>query len=166
LEHLLGEREAASPGILAGVVLRPPVSPYDTLVIDAGFKDGVVVGALVEGPGGAPIGTIGSVATDSARVILYSSYGVSTSAWAGEERTPLTLMGEGGGAFSATASSEAPLTVGEAISLPVGGAGVMGVIDRIDKDPSSPEAEVRIRPLVNPYSITWVTVSHSAPTAP
>ncbi len=159
LEALLGDRVAPPPSILASVVARPPMSPYDTLLIDQGSIARVQVGAQVLGPLGTPIGTIASVTPHSARVVLYSSPDVSSVAWVGEERLGITLLGMGGGAFYATAPNDAPLAEGDAVYMSSEGAVRIGTITRIDGDPSTPSVTLRIQPVVNFYSLTWVSVS-------
>ena len=55
LTKLLGGQSDASANILAGVLARPPESPYDTLIVDQGSKDGVQLNAQVFATGGIPI---------------------------------------------------------------------------------------------------------------
>jgi len=45
LRALLGDKNEER--LLAGVSIRPPFLPYDTLLIDKGSRDGVVTGAPV-----------------------------------------------------------------------------------------------------------------------
>src|ERR1700733_2083639 len=60
-------------GIPATVLVRPPETPYDDLIIDAGSNNGIAVGAVVSLPSGIAIGDIASVSTETSRVSLYSS---------------------------------------------------------------------------------------------
>ena len=64
-------RNREESGILAGVVARPPVSPYDTLVLAAGRVDGVEVGMEAFGAVGVPVGVVSSVLEDFSRVTLF-----------------------------------------------------------------------------------------------
>lgn len=157
LERLLGGREEA-PGILASVTSRPPVSPYDVLGIDRGTSSGVVEGALVLGPGGTPVGTVIEAAPGHARVVLYSAVGVATEGWAGAERVPVTLSGIGAGAVRAVVPREAGVAVGDGVYVAAAGAAPIGTIIAIDSDPSSPSVELHMRPYINPFSLTWVSV--------
>lgn len=159
LQALLGTRTEAPAGVLAGVIARPPQSPYDTLIIDQGSDAGVGVGAAVSGRGGSPVGTVASVTTSSARVLLYSAPDRITEAWLGENRTPLTLTGDGAGAFSAEAPREAMIAVGEAVYVPGPGSLPLGVVTRVDSDPSSPTIVVHVQSYANPFTLTWVTVA-------
>lgn len=163
LTKLLGTRTERGTGILSGIIARPPVSPYDVLVIDAGTDEGVAVGALVGGKGGMPIGTVASVSRQNARVLLFSSPGRETEAWTGDARTPVTLIGQGSGAMVALVPRELPVLVGDNVYVTGPGAMPVGTVIEVQTDPASPKAHVIIRPLANPFSITWVTVDRNAP---
>lgn len=163
LERLVGADEAADPGIPAGVLVRPPVTPYDMLVVDAGAREGVRVGAGVYGPGGAPVGTIALVSPENAHVSFFSAAGRVTEGWLGEARTPITLTGAGAGAFYATASKDAAIAIGTNVYVPGPGALPIGTVERVDTNPSTPVATVYVRPLVNPFTVTWVTIGDVLP---
>src|SRR3989344_5593533 len=51
-------RDARVGRILGAVLLRPPATPYDTLVIDIGSDEGVALGGTVSAGGTIMIGTI------------------------------------------------------------------------------------------------------------
>lgn len=159
LERLLGGRTEGAEGILAGVLARPPVSPYDILIVDAGADAGVSVGSRADGPGGMPIGEIESTTKDSARVQLFSTPAKETESWIGEARIPVTLVGEGSGAMSAVVAREAGIAVGDLVYMAGPGALPIGSVTAVGNDPSSPRSRVDIRPLLNPFSVTWVTIT-------
>lgn len=161
LKKLLGTRSEAPPAVLAGVLARPPESPYDTLVIDQGSHSSVMPGALVRGPGGVPVGKVSSVTAASARVVLFSAPGTATDGWAGEDRVPLTIHGAGAGAFLASVPKDAELSVGDTVYVAGEGAAPIGTVVRIDSDPSASAATLYIAPFLNPFSLTWVLVSRS-----
>ncbi len=158
LERLLGSRTEAVDGVLAGVLSRPPVSPYDVLIVDAGSDSRVSVGSRADGPGGMPLGTVESVTKTSARILLYSTPGKETESWIGETRIPVTLVGEGSGAMSAVVAREAGIAVGDLVYASGPGALPIGSVLAVGNDPSSPRSRVDIRPLLNPFSVTWVTI--------
>ena len=159
LERLLGDRTESVNGILAGVLSRPPVSPYDVLIVDAGSDVQVSVGSRVDGPGGMPLGEVESVTKSSARILLYSTPSKETESWIGEARIPVTLVGEGSGAMSAVVAREAGIAVGDLVYASGPGALPVGSVTAVENDPSSPRSRVDIRPLLNPFSVTWVTIA-------
>jgi len=155
-----------SPGIPAGVVARPPESPYDTLVLAAGRNAGVALGMEAFGNGGVPIGTISSVLDDFSRVTLFSAPGVQTGGWVGHAALPLTIQGMGAGAMQATVSRSAPIAVGDTVFVPGPGMLPIGTVVRIDSDSSSPGVTVRIQSALNLFSIVWVTLRSTGAAVP
>src|SRR3989344_3591740 len=62
-------------GIIAAVSTRPPYSPYDTFVIDAGRRDGVISGDFVLVGDHLIIGEISEVFSNFSKVKAFSSPG-------------------------------------------------------------------------------------------
>jgi cell shape-determining protein MreC len=160
LKRLLGDRTEAVSGIPAGVLARPPVSAYDTLVVGAGARQGVSVGAYAYGPGGVPLGTVDSVSGATTRISLFSTGGRVTEGWVGEKRVPISLTGRGGGAFEATLPRESEIAVNDVVFVPGPGALPIGTVVRIDSNPSSPRAVIHIAPYADLFSLTWVEIAH------
>lgn len=156
---LVGKNEAI--GILAGVVARPPVSPYDTLVISEGSDAGVAIGMEVFGAGGVPIGAITSVLPSYAQATLFSAPRVVTHGWVGDAHVPLSIEGVGGGAMHASIARSARISVGDVVYVPGPGALPIGSVTHIDDDPAAPEVILRIVPALNLFSITWVHVRNT-----
>jgi cell shape-determining protein MreC len=158
LQQLLGTRTQTGQGILAGVLARPPVAPYDVLIVDQGSISHVTLGAVAYGPGGTPIGTVGSVTNQTARITLFSNPGLETAGWVGDARIPVTIRGAGSGAFTATLPKAAGIIAGQGVYAAGPGAVPVGVVTRIQSDPSSPNVILDIHPYLNPFSLTWVTI--------
>ncbi len=157
LSALLGTGAPPPPGITAGVLARPPESPYDTLVLAAGSRAGVVRGMEAFGPGGIPLGVVGDVLPGLSRVTLFSAPGIETQGWLGKApRTPVTLFGAGGGALRATLPRAAGAAVGDLVFAPGPGALPVGAVARVDSEPSSPSVTLRIAPAANLFSLSWV----------
>ncbi len=143
-------------GIVAGVVAHPPESPYDTLVLAAGSEDGVVPGMEAFGEGNVPFVLFSSVLAHFSRVTLLSTPGVSLSGWVGH--LPIILKGSGAGTVTASVPRSAGIVVGDTVSVPGPGSLPVGTVARVDSDPSSPSVTLRIVPLLNLFSVTWVTL--------
>lgn len=161
LEALLGAPGGASGtglNILAGVVARPPESPYDILILAKGSDTGVGIGQEVYGEGGVPVGIVSSVTAGFSRVTLFSSPGTSIHGWAGRATVPIVINGSGGGSMSATLARATGVAVGDTVFVPGPGMLPIGTVVRIDSDPLSPSVTLRIRPLINMFSITWVVL--------
>jgi cell shape-determining protein MreC len=155
----LGLLGAPAGYIRAGVLNRPPVTPYDTLVVGAGVRDGVTDGVYAYGPGGTPVGRVAGVADTSSRIELFSLPTQETEGWVGANRLPITLIGRGAGAFEAALPRDTSVAVGDIVYLPGPGALPIGTVLRIDSDPSSPRAVIHVQPIVNPSSLTWVSIA-------
>ena len=148
-------------GILAGVLARPPVSPYDTLILSAGSTAGVQKGMEVYGTGGVPLGVVETVLADFSRAVLFSAPGMSTQGWVGKASIPVTLVGEGAGALDASMPRSANVIVGDSVFVPGPGMLPIGSVVRIDGDSSSPSVTLRIMLSQNIFSIPWVVVRDS-----
>ncbi len=144
--------------VVAGVIARPPVSPYDTLIISLPISYSPNNGTLVVGTGGAPLGTIANVSGTTANVTLFSSSGRSTEGWIGESRTPITLIGSGTGSFEATLSGAATVTEGDPVYIPGPGALYLGKIIKVQKDDTTQKLHLFIRSAVNPFTISSVGI--------
>jgi len=134
------------------------VAAYDTLVLSAGTHAGINKGMGVYGVGGLPLGVVSGVTSDFSRATLFSSPGVSVAAWVGNDHTPITLVGAGGGAYTARLPRSASIAVGDAVFLSGPGAIPVGTVIRVGGEASDPLATLFIRPATNPFSITWVTL--------
>ncbi len=154
----LSKSQTPPTGILAGVVARPPESPYDTLVLSSGSQNGVALGQEAFGIGGVPVGVVSSVLHDFSRIMLFSAPNTDTSGWIGKNNLPITIFGSGGGTMKASVSRSANISAGDTVFVPGPGMLPIGSVVRVDSDPSSPSVTLRIQFATNPFSISWVTL--------
>ncbi len=155
---------AVPQGIIAGVVARPPESPYDTLVVARGSATEVVSGMEAFGAGGVPLGVVTSVLTDFSRVTLFSSPTLTSSVVIGSKHVPVQVTGAGGGALRAVVARASSITEGDTVYAPGPGLLPIGTVARIDSDPSSPSVSLQIAPVSNPFMISWVELRATGPT--
>lgn len=161
IEALLGSPAIGKKNtseIIAGVVARPPESPYDTLVLAEGARAGVARGMEAFGAGGVPIGVISSVLADFSRVTLFSAPNMTVNGWVGRANLPLIIRGAGAGAMNASVPRSAGVTAGDIVFVPGPGMLPIGSVVRVESDPSSPSVTLRIMPALNLFSIAWVAV--------
>lgn len=163
LTALLGSGGPAVQGIVAGVLTRPPFSPYDTYVLSAGAGDGVSEGMGAFGPGGIPLGIVSTVTTHFSRLTLYSAAGMLVPGWIGRDRLPVTLRGEGGGTFSVEIPRSASVSAGDIVYMSAPGAVPIGTVAKMGGELSDPSLELAIQPILNPLSITWVLLREGGP---
>lgn len=160
LENLLGATPAPLPGIVAGVLARPPLTDYDTLVVGAGSSVGVAVGDTAYASSSIPVGVVTAVAASSARVTLLSASGEATQAWVGEARTPITLRGVGAGAFVASAPRAASTTIGDQVYVAGPGSVPVGVVRTEGGEASAPFITLGVSGVVNIFSLPYVVIRH------
>jgi len=132
-------RDARAGRILGAVLLRPPATPYDTLVIDAGQAEGVALGDIVSAGGTIVIGSVSEVYTHAARVVLYSAPGqkydalLRPSTPLGTRGTiPLAVEGQGGGSLRAQVPAGTPVSVGDFALLPGIIGGLSAKVSRVE----------------------------------
>jgi cell shape-determining protein MreC len=158
LERLRGasfSAENSQNTIVAGVLSRPPQSPYDSFIVSAGTTDGVTLG-MEAFSGTVPLGMVTSVFNHYARITLFSSPEMEVQGWLGETRTPVAVYGQGGGTFSAAVPRTAPVQENDRVYVPGPGMLPIGSVVRIDSDPSSPVVLLHIKPVINLFSVGWV----------
>lgn len=117
LHALLGRTSSSSDTVFAGVLLRPPGIPYDTLIIDAGKNDGVRLGNLVSSGGIVVVGTIDAVYDTTSRVKLFSAPGEEYEGYIAGT-IPVIVKGQGGGSMVAEVPVGEQVTVGSEVLFP------------------------------------------------
>lgn len=158
--------------VVAGVIARPPSSPYDTLVLAGGLNEGITLGmeafvplAGKAGAVGVPIGIVSDVLADVSRVTLFSAPGVTTNGWVGEKNVPIIIAGAGAGSLRTSVARSAGIGVGDTVSVPGPGHLAIGSVTRVDSDPNSPSVTLQIRPAFNLFMVGWVVLRDTGMTA-
>ncbi len=131
LKARLGRPGVAPARLLGAVLMRPPGTPYDTLVIDVGTAEGVTVGEYVSAGGTALIGVVSESYTHAARVKLFSAPGERHDALL-HGNVPLKIEGQGGGSMVAQAPSGTIVAVGDTALIPGIASGVAATVSRVE----------------------------------
>ncbi|MDO8569224.1 MAG: rod shape-determining protein MreC [bacterium] len=98
LLELVGRKQKTNM-VAASVLTRPPQTPYDVIIIDAGSNESITIGSEVSLPEGSILGVVSQVFPKSAKVKLFSASGEETNAVLERNNVPVTLIGRGGGNF-------------------------------------------------------------------
>jgi cell shape-determining protein MreC len=130
---------SATPRIAAGVISRPPYSPYDTFVLDKGSDDGIVQYAPVYHGVSRVIGYVREVFSQSAFVTLFSSAGVESSAYVFGPNIFTHIYGEGGGVMRLSIPQGILVEKGNVVVLPSIEGGVLGEVFDVQSVPTEPE---------------------------
>jgi cell shape-determining protein MreC len=154
-------RNADKKTLLAGVLLRPPGIPYDTLVIDAGKAEGVIVGNLVSAGGSALIGRVVQVYDTTSRVVLFSAPGEAHEgllSLTDGEILSVTLEGQGGGALFAKVPARTPATLGDGAVLPGIGEGLFALVVAIEAPEGDSFKTLHFHLPASPFALQYVEV--------
>jgi rod shape-determining protein MreC len=168
IKEILGRKQEKANMILSGILSKPNKSPYDTLVIDTGTKNGILVGQRVFALGNIPIGRVAEVYTNTAKVILYSNPGekieviisgqpASTSSSLGED-TFMQIVGRGGGNFEMILPRDFVLEKGTEVVLPGITPYVIGIVQTIISDPRDSFQKALLVSPVNIQELKFVEV--------
>lgn len=151
-------RVATSGSIAATVLVRPPQSLYDTLVIDAGKNESIRVGQEVSLPEGPLLGTVSEVFYNTAKVKLFSSAGEKINAVLERSNLSVALEGIGGGNFKIVVPRETPVEVGDRILSTDAFAHLVGVVGAIKVEPTDSFKEVLAKGPSNIFNLRFVLI--------
>lgn len=158
LKTLIG-RDLARGEIVAAVLTWPPQSPYDTIIIDAGSKDGVTSGAQVALSQGAALGVVSDVTATTAKVKLFSSPDERVSAVLERFEVPILLEGVGGGTLRASVPRETEVVVGDRILSADLHNSLLGIVESVHVGATDAFKEVLARSPANIFSLRLVIIS-------
>ena len=147
--------------VLAAVLVRPPLAPYDEFVIDAGSNEGIAVGAKVYAPGNILIGNATDVMSESAKVTLLSSPGQNYPVIIGPNHISTIAIGRGGGQYEAQIPQATAVAVGDAVTDTSLSDGVFGKVISVLNNPADPFETVLFAPSINVYQLRFVLVEPS-----
>lgn len=155
LKDMLG-RASSTPRLLAAVLMRPPLSQYDELIIDVGADHNISTTTKVYAPGNILIGRVVDVLGSTARVTLFSSPGEKYDVLIGNTHISATAVGRGGGQYSADLPRDAVVREGDIVSAPSLNDRAFGIVSTILADPANPFETILFAPPVNIYQLSWV----------
>ncbi len=137
LKELLGRKEIKGPTVLAAVLVKPPITPYDELIVDVGTNLGAKVGDKVMAQGNVYLGEVSAVYGQTAKVNLYSTPGRKLAVALGADSIRVEAVGMGGGNFSIFLPREVEVKEGDVIVIPAITPNVFGIVEKVnfrDKD--------------------------------
>jgi cell shape-determining protein MreC len=152
-------------GITAAILVHPPETPYDILIIDIGSDNGVVVGQEVSLPanpasdGQEPkVGVVSEVYKKQSRVELFSASGEKTNAVLERNSVPVVLLGRGGGNFEFSLPRDASVVVGDKILSADINHVLIGVVGDVEMEATDSFKKVLVVSVLNIYTENFVTV--------
>ena len=144
LKNQLGRLDI-SPRILSKVLSKPPSSPYDTFILDAGSNQGVALGNKVYLSDNVIIGLIKNVTPRTSLVELFSSSAVKQESVLSRTGASYGLNGNGGANFVLEVPKDADILWGDVFIYPALTTSVIGAVYYIDTNSQSAFKTVYIR---------------------
>jgi len=161
LTNLLNRMTDGRKEILAAILIKPPFSPYDTLLIDIGSADGVSVGDRVLAYGNVYIGSVAEISDHASKVVLYSSSGEQVKVLVGAGKIMEQATGMGGGNFTLSMPVGSDVRVGDPIVVPSISPNIFGTVEKIESKPSDSFETILFKTPVNVSELAWVLVEPS-----
>lgn len=156
--QLLGRSQVVGE-VVASVITRPPQSPYDTIFVDAGSGDGVVLGSRVSLPEGPSLGSVVEVFASNARVKLFSTAGEKRDAVLERGSVPVVLEGRGAGNFRLRIPREVEVVAGDRIVTGDAEYSLLAVVESVSVAPTDSFQEVLARSPLNIFSLRLVSIT-------
>jgi cell shape-determining protein MreC len=150
--------KADTGNISARVMSKPPFTPFDILVVDAGEAQGVSMGDRVM-LGQTFLGTVTLVSSNSSQVTLLSSSSQKQDAFIGDEALPVILQGKGGGNYETTLPQGSKVSEGDLVftyylQTPL----YIGKVSKVISDEDNTLMSILITLPINLYSLTNVEI--------
>jgi len=158
LKNILNVKGTNQNLLLSAVLVKPFLSPYDTLIIDVGLSNGVNVGDQVLFDGNIFIGYISEVYKNTSKVILYSSPGEKVGVLIGSNNIGKEAIGLGGGNFKVEIPKEIGVKEGDFVIIPSISTNFFGIVEKIEIKSSDSFQNVLFKNPVNIAELKWVEV--------
>lgn len=117
--------------VYATVIQKPPVSAYDTFILDAGVETGILKDDVVVF-GSLAIGVIVDVGNGYSKAELFSSPGKTFKATLGVNNILIETKGVGNGSFEALVPLGTEVVPGDTLILPAISLKVFGVVQKVE----------------------------------
>jgi len=130
LKAMLGRVEKEKI-IYAIVLQKPPISPYDTFILDVGARNGVKVGNIIT-VGNLAIGIILETNTGTSKAELFSSPQKVFEGRLGSKGISIQATGQGGGTFESLVPIGTIVSEGDALVLPSVSTKVFGIVEKVE----------------------------------
>lgn len=144
--------------IMAGVIAKPSQSLYNSMIIDRGARDGIVVGQLVTTQGSIALGQIASVTDRTATITLFSGPQFNDNLIIKGQNITVPTTGRGGGNFEIHIPREIVVADGDLLTLPAHPDLAVGMIKSVTFDPRDPFQTVLARTPINLQELRFVEV--------
>lgn len=157
-QEILNRKDPGDELVLANILAKPIQNPYDTLLLDSGFNQGIEVGDMVLVSGNIPVGRIDLVSSSSSRAVLFSAPEEKTEVVISTHNIFLEAVGRGRGNFELIMPRDIELANGEPVMLPGSGNRVVGLVAGKISDPRDAFNKILLTTPVNVEMLKFVQV--------
>lgn len=158
LKSVLGRIDLGGKYILASILAKPNTTPYDTLIIDRGAKDGINIDDLVFAKGNVVVGEIESTTDHTARVLMYSTPGNISQVIYDSTGRYFNAHGLGNGTMQVDVTRDIDVSEGDSFFYPGFDNAPVGVVKKVEFDARDSFKTVLIKSPVNIQEERWVEV--------
>jgi hypothetical protein len=144
--------------VIAAVLIRPPQSPYDSLVINSGRNDGIDIGDQVYAFTGFPIGEIVNADDSRSTVKLFSAPGSKIEVLIGTSTTAAVAEGKGGGNFYLKLPKVSDIKAGDTVVRSYLSPEVFSAIESVDANDGEAYTYAYFKLPINLNSLVYVLV--------
>lgn len=151
-------RSGKGEDVLGVVLSRPPITAYDTLVVDVGSTDGVSVGDNVYVFGDTLVGDVAEVYDHQSKISLFSTPGRTMPVLIGSSTVAVDALGKGGGNFTVVLPADVSIKEKDVVLSSHIRPHVFGVVEKILVDSSDSLQTVLFKAPVNIQTVRFVQV--------
>ncbi len=157
LKKMLGRGDENQNFVLANILAKPNLSPYDSLILDIGRNHGIKKGDKVV-VNNIVIGKIEDVYLKTAKVWLYSFPNETLDVAIGFDKVIGSAEGKGGGNFEVKFPREVPIKKGDVVVLPEMDLFILGTVESILTTPEDSVQTILFRIPINIFELRWVQI--------
>lgn len=144
--------------LLASIISKPPQSPYDVIIVDAGTDEGVEPGMRVIAYSDIIIGYVTEVFRQISKVTLISSPGEEINVFIENAKLATVSAGLGGGNMEIKIPSSISISPGDKITTAETFPLLVGTVEKIDVNLPDPFQKILFRSPINLQQIKYVTI--------
>ena len=144
--------------VLASIVSRPPQSPYDVVIIDAGSDNGVEPGMRATVYSNIIMGYVTEVFPKISKVKLISSPGEETNIMIENEKVAAVSVGLGGGNMEIRIPSSIQINPGDKIMTVETFPLLVGIAEKIEVSLPDPFQKILFRSPFNLQQVKYITI--------
>ncbi len=143
--------------LYATVLEKPPISPFDTFILDVGSDQGVKLGDTVV-VGNLAVGDIIDVGNLYSKAELFSSPERTFTGNLAPKGLTLQAVGKGNGTFEALLPIGSKVAEGDALILPSISSKVFGLVEKVEELPEEGFKKILFGLPINPSEVSSVGI--------